>query len=91
LNLSSALIVEQMRRGLHPKDAIMDVCKTIATRCARDPKRRRKDGRVAGNVSFYALSKDGKFAGGSIYPGGKMAVYDSDQARLISCDPLFDK
>jgi N4-(beta-N-acetylglucosaminyl)-L-asparaginase len=33
LNLSSALIVEQMRRGLDPKDAIRDVCKTIATRC----------------------------------------------------------
>ena len=32
LNLSSALIVEGMRRGLHPKDAIMEVCKTIATR-----------------------------------------------------------
>ena len=30
LNLSSALIVEGMRRGLHPKDAIMEVCKTIA-------------------------------------------------------------
>jgi N4-(beta-N-acetylglucosaminyl)-L-asparaginase len=91
LNLSSALIVEQMRRGLHPKDAIMDVCKTIATRCARDPRRRRKDGRVDGNVSFYALSKDGKFAGGSIYPGARMSVHDGDQARRISCDPLFDK
>ena len=91
LNLSSALIVEQMRRGLHPKDAIMDVCKTIATRCARDPRRRRKDGRVAGNVSFYALSKDGKFAGGSIYPGGRMAVHDGDHARVIPCDPLFDR
>ena len=81
LNLSSALIVEGMRRGLHPKDAIMEVCKTIATRCLRDPKRRRTDGRLAGNVSFYAVSKDGKFAGGSIYPGGKMAVHDGESAR----------
>src|SRR5262249_12845776 len=61
LNLSSAQIVEGMRRGLHPKDAIMEVCKLIATRCIRDPKRRRADGRVDGNVSFYAISKDGKF------------------------------
>jgi N4-(beta-N-acetylglucosaminyl)-L-asparaginase len=91
LNLSSALIVEQMRRGLHPKDAIMDVCKTIATRCARDPRRRGKDGRVAGNVSFYALRKDGRFAGGSIYPGGRMTVHDGETARFVPCDPLFDK
>jgi N4-(beta-N-acetylglucosaminyl)-L-asparaginase len=91
LNLSSALIVEGMRRGLSPKDAIMEVCKTIATRCARDPKRRRPDGRLAGNVSFYAVNKDGKFAGGSIYPGGKMAVHDGEQARLVPCDALLEK
>jgi N4-(beta-N-acetylglucosaminyl)-L-asparaginase len=91
LNLSSALIVEGMRRGLHPKDAIMEVCKTIATRSARDPKRRDKDGKVKGNVNFYAISKDGKFAGGSIYPGARMAVHDGDSARIVACDPLFDK
>ena len=90
LNLSSALIVEAMRRHLHPKDAIMEVCKTIVTRSARDPKRRRSDGKVVGNVSFYAVNKDGKFAGGSIYPGGKMAVHDGEQARLVACDALLE-
>ena len=77
--------------GLHPKDAIMEVCKTIATRCTRDPRRRRPDGRLAGNVQFYAINKDGKFAGGSIYPGGKMAVHDGEQARHVPCDALFEK
>jgi N4-(beta-N-acetylglucosaminyl)-L-asparaginase len=91
LNLSSALIVEGMRRGLHPKDAIMEVCKTIAARSTRDPKRRRPDGRIAGNVQFYAVNTAGKFAGGAIYPGGKMAVHDGESARLVPCDPLFDK
>jgi N4-(beta-N-acetylglucosaminyl)-L-asparaginase len=91
LNLSSALIVEGMRRGLHPKDAIMEVCKTIVTRCTRDAKRRRPDGRLAGNVQFYAVNKAGKFAGGSIYPGGKMAVHDGEQARHVPCDALFEK
>ncbi len=91
LNLSSALIVDGMRRGLSPKDAIMDVCKTIAARCTRDPLRRRKDGRLAGNVLFYALTKDGKYAGGSIYPGAKMAVHDGDSARLVPCDSLYDR
>ena len=67
----------------------MEVCKTIVTRCTKDPKRRRKDGRLAGNVSFYAVSKDGKFAGGSIYPGAKMAVHDGDSAKLVPCDPFI--
>jgi len=91
LNLSSALIVEGMRKGLHPKDAIMEVCKTIVGRSTRDPKRRDKEGRLIGNVSFYAVNKEGKLAGGSIYPGGKMAVHDGDSAKLVPCDPLFDK
>jgi N4-(beta-N-acetylglucosaminyl)-L-asparaginase len=91
LNLSSALIVEGMRRRLHPKDAIMEVCKTIAARCSRDPKRRRPDGRVVGNVQFYAVNKDGKFAAGSLYPGGKMALHDGEKAQLVPCDPLFEK
>jgi N4-(beta-N-acetylglucosaminyl)-L-asparaginase len=91
LNLSSFLVVEGMRRGLHPKDAIMEACKRIAATSIRDPKRRRPDGKTVFNVSFYALTKDGKFAGGSIYPGGKMAVHDGDSARVVPCDPLFEK
>ncbi len=91
LNLSSSMIVEGMRRDLAPKDAIMEVCKTIATRSIRDPRRRGQDGRLKGNVLFYALSKDGKFAGGSIYPGAKMAVHDGDTARLVPCDSFYDR
>ncbi len=83
LNLSSYLVVEGMRRGLGPKDAVMDACKRIATTSVRDPKRRRPDGRTTFNVSFYAVSKDGKFFGGCIYPGGKMAVHDGDTARVV--------
>ena len=69
----------------------MEVCKTIATRCVRDPRRRSQDGRLKGNVLFYALTKDGKFAGGSIYPGARMAVHDGDSARHVPCDSFYDK
>jgi len=91
LNLSSYLVVEGMRRGLHPKDAIIETCKRIAATSIRDPKRRRADGKTSFNVLFYAVRKDGEFAGGSIYPGGRMAVHDGDSARIIRFDPLFDK
>jgi len=90
LNLSSYQVVEGMRRGLHPKDAIMETCKRIATTSIRDPRRRRKDGKTSFGVSFYAVDKQGRYAGGSIYPGGSMAVHDGTTARIIPCDPLYD-
>ncbi len=91
LNLASYLVVEGMRRGLHPKDAIMETCKRIATTSVRDPRRRRSDGKTSFGVSFYAVNKKGEYAGGSIYPGGSMAVHDGDTARVIGCDALYDK
>lgn len=91
LNLSSHLVVEGMLRGLVPKDAVMEACKRIATTSIRDPKRRRPDGKTAFDVSFYAISKDGKFFGGCMYPGGKMAVHDGDSARMVECEPYFPK
>jgi N4-(beta-N-acetylglucosaminyl)-L-asparaginase len=91
LNLSSYLVVEGMRRGLSVKDAVMDACKRIATTSIRDPKRRRADGRTTFNVSFYAVSKEGKVFGGCIYPGGRMTVHDGETARIVSCEPLYEK
>ncbi len=91
LNLSSYLVVEGMRRGLSPKDAIMETCKRIATTSVRDPRRRRGDGKTTFNVSFYAVNKKGQYAGGCIYPGGSMAVHDGTSARVIGCDSLYDK
>jgi N4-(beta-N-acetylglucosaminyl)-L-asparaginase len=90
LNCSSYLIVEGMRRGLGPKDAIMDALRRIAStnklKRLQDPK-----GRPNFPVTFYAITKDGRFAGGSIWAGAKMAVHDGDSAKLVECTPLFDE
>jgi N4-(beta-N-acetylglucosaminyl)-L-asparaginase len=91
LNLSSHLVVEAMRRGRSPTDAVREALRRIAETSVRDPKRRRPDGKTTFNVSFYALAKDGTFAGGCMYPGGKMAVHDGDSARIVVLDPLYDK
>ena len=80
-----------MRRGLAPKDAVMEALRRIAETSVRDPKRRRPDGKTTFNVSFYALAKSGAFSGGCMYPGGKMAVHDGDSARLVELDPLYEK
>ena len=90
LNCSSFLIVQGLRRGLAPKDAVMEALKQVAAtnldKRLQDPK-----GRPNFDLKFYCVGKDGRFAGGSLWAGAKMAVHDGDSARLVDCTPLFDE
>lgn len=90
LNLSSFAIVEGMRRGLAPTDAALEACKRIAetTKAAR---LRDDQGRPNFQVQFYALAKDGRFGGASLYAGSKMAVHDGDRPRLVDLASLYDR
>ena len=90
LNLSSHGIVEGLRRGLAPKDALLEVCKRIVE-TNRLPRLRDSKGRPNFNVKFYCVTKDGRYAGASLWAGSKMAVHDGDSARLVDCTPLFDE
>jgi N4-(beta-N-acetylglucosaminyl)-L-asparaginase len=89
LNLSSHLIVENLRRGLAPKDALIEVCKRIAA-TNKAPRLRDAKGRPNFNVSFYCITKDGRHAGAALYAGPTMAVHDGDSAKLVTCSPLYD-
>ena len=64
--LSSFLIVENMRRGMHPKDAGMDALKRIRSRTV-EKRLRNKNGDPSFNVNFYALNAKGEFAGVAMY------------------------
>jgi N4-(beta-N-acetylglucosaminyl)-L-asparaginase len=89
LNLSSSNIVEALRNGMDPKDALRAACKRVVeTNLAA----RLKDakGRPNFDVKFYCVTKDGRFAGASLYAGAKMAVHDGDSARLVDCEPFYD-
>jgi N4-(beta-N-acetylglucosaminyl)-L-asparaginase len=90
LNLSSHTIVEEMRRGAAPNDALMEACRRIV---ATNPNPRLRDtrGRPNFDVIFYALTKDGRFAGASLWAGARMAVHDGDAPRVVDCTPLFDE
>jgi len=90
LNLSSHLIVEEMRRRTTPKDALIEACKRIVA-TNRSPRLRDSKGRPRFDVTFYALAKDGRFAGASLWPGSRIAVHDGESARRIACTPLFDE
>lgn len=90
LNLSSHTIVEAMRRGLAPKDAVIEACKRIAA-TNRNPRLRDGKGRPNFQVKFYCVAKDGRYAGASLWAGAQMAVHDGESARLVDCAPLFDE
>ena len=73
LNLTSFLIVEEMRRGLSPTEACLAGCRRIAENNVEE-RLQRPDGRPDFNVAFYALNKDGEYGSASIYGPGGFAV-----------------
>ena len=90
LNLSSHTIVEAMRRGIEPRDAALEACKRIVA-TNRNSRLRDAQGRPHFQVKFYCVTKDGRFAGASLWAGVRMAVHDGDTARLVDCTSLYDE
>ena len=81
------LTVEFMRQGLAPEQAI---AKTLERVVAMTERRLLDDrGRPRFDLQFYAVSKDGRFAGGSLYEGARYAVCDARGARIESCAFMF--
>src|SRR5712692_10763267 len=79
-NLSSYLIVENLRRGMPPKDAGMDALKRIRANTVE--KRLLNDrGNPRFQVLFYVLNRAGEHAGLALY--GKMG---KREARYAFCD-----
>ena len=90
LNLTSHAIVEFLRQGKEPKDALIEASRRIvATNLA--PRLRDAKGRPNFDVKLYCVTKDGRHAGASLWAGSKMAVHDGDSARLVDCVPLYDE
>jgi N4-(beta-N-acetylglucosaminyl)-L-asparaginase len=87
-SLSSFLAVENMRRGMHPKDATLDALKRIR---ANTIEKRLLNSRGLPNfdVDFYALNAKGEYAGTSMYEGGKFAVCTEAGPQSLPCEPLL--
>jgi N4-(beta-N-acetylglucosaminyl)-L-asparaginase len=64
--LCSFLIVEGMRRGLHPKDAGMEALKRIKAHTV-EKRLLNKNGNPNFNVNFYVINARGEFAGVAMY------------------------
>ncbi len=90
-NLTSYLIVENMRRGLHPKDAGMEGLKriqenTIERRLLNDR------GLPAFGITFYILNAKGEHAGVSMYATerSRYAICTQNGAERPHLEPLLD-
>jgi N4-(beta-N-acetylglucosaminyl)-L-asparaginase len=89
-SLASFLIVEEMRRGRHPKDAGLEALRRIK---ANQIEQRLLNGRGEPNfnINFYVLNARGDYAGVTMYNTGKLqfAVCDDKGARLEPLEPLL--
>jgi N4-(beta-N-acetylglucosaminyl)-L-asparaginase len=65
-NLSSYLIVENLRRGMHPKDAGLEALRRVRANTV-ERRLRRADGEPNFSLSFYILNAKGEHAGVSMY------------------------
>jgi N4-(beta-N-acetylglucosaminyl)-L-asparaginase len=81
-------VVENMRHGMTPRQAVLDALKRIARNFDHDNSRLARF-----DISFYALRRDGQHAGGRLWSGPRAsyAVNDGGQSRLEPCVWLFDK
>ncbi len=89
-NLSSFLVVEKMRDGLHPKDATLDALRRIRDNTIEE-RLLNSRGEPAFNVRFFALDKQGRHAGVQMYGGGEgYAICTEDGAELLPFDYLLE-
>jgi N4-(beta-N-acetylglucosaminyl)-L-asparaginase len=88
-------IVENMRHGMSPREACLDAPKRVARNFDNDHKRL-----DAISLNFYALRKDGEYAGASLWNKvsasarqvTQLAVCSSDQpSRQESCVFLLER
>ena len=89
-SLASFLIVEGMRRGLHPKDAGLEALKRIKANTV--PRLLNKRGEPSFNINFYILNQ-GDYAGVAMYSPernrARFAVCDEKGPRLESSEGLL--
>jgi N4-(beta-N-acetylglucosaminyl)-L-asparaginase len=90
-NLSSFLIVEEMRRGRHPKDAAMEALRRIRANTV-EGRLLNSRGLPNFNVRFFALDKTGRHAGVAMYASeeGVYAVCTENGSEALPLEGLLE-
>jgi N4-(beta-N-acetylglucosaminyl)-L-asparaginase len=86
-NLSSFMIVEEMRRGAHPKDAAVTVLKRVAKNTI-EKRLLNSKGQPNFGLNFYMLNAKGEYAGVAMYES-TYAVCTENGAQTLKTDALF--
>src|SRR6184192_1834134 len=86
-NLSSFMIVEHMRRGMHPKDAALDLLRRVKTNTI-EKRLLNSKGNPNFGLNFYALNAAGEHAGVAMYES-TYAVCTENGAQTVKTDALF--
>jgi N4-(beta-N-acetylglucosaminyl)-L-asparaginase len=83
-------VVENMRHGMSPQEAVLDCLRRVARNFSNDRQRLARIG-----IKFYALRKDGAYAAGSLWGGPgvrqQFAVNDGGESRLEDCVYLLEQ
>ena len=87
-NLCSFVIIEEMRRGAHPKDAGMEVLKRIK---GNTIEKRLLNSRGLPNfgINFYILNDKGEYAGVTMYEDSSFAICNESGPQTLKCDALL--
>jgi N4-(beta-N-acetylglucosaminyl)-L-asparaginase len=67
LNASCYQVVENLRRGMRPREACQEACGRIVRTCRRNPHYRAAGGQINSAVVLYCLRKDGRYGAASMY------------------------
>ena len=86
---ASFLAVEFMRQGLAPQSALMKVLERVVA--MTEKRLLDASGKPTFDLEFYAVAKDGRYAGATLYSGGRFAVCDDKGARLEPSAFMFKR
>jgi N4-(beta-N-acetylglucosaminyl)-L-asparaginase len=88
--LCSFLIVEEMRRGAHPKDAGMEALRRVTANTI-EKRLLREDGRPDFDLSFYVANRKGEYAGVAMWGEDRSyAVCTENGPELVPFEALHE-
>jgi len=88
-NLASFVIVENMKKGMHPKDAMIEACRRVQKNTV-EKRLLNSSGLPNFGMSFYGLDNRGRYAGVSFYSGGSYAICRGKGAEVFPTEALFE-
>src|SRR2546421_5728215 len=87
-NLSSFVIVEEMRRGAHPKDAAITALKRVA-KSTIEKRLLNAKGQPNFGLNFYSLNAKGEYAGVAMYES-TYAVCTENGPQTLKTEALYE-